>query len=308
MNKKRMNRLVKCLSLVVFFAWCASCKNQPTEVKSTEFDIQGHRGARGLMPENSISGFLKAVELGATTLELDLTVTKDNQLLVSHEPFMNSLFCLDPDGNEIAKEDELTYNIYELTVAQIKAYDCGSKYYKRFPDQQKLQISKPLLSEVLEAVNQSIKEKKRKPIRYNIEIKSKPIGDSIFHPRPAAFSELVYHFIKKNMDISRLTVQSFDFRILQHFEKNYPEISLAVLIENTQEIDENIDRLGFTPDIYSCYHHLLDTQTINYLHSLQMQVIPWTVNEKDRMRELIDWGVDGIISDYPDRVVEVLSE
>lgn len=282
--------------------------SKPDNMQSTHIDIQGHRGARGLMPENTIPAFLKAVALGTTTLELDLAVTKDGQLLVSHEPFMNSLTCLDPDGNEIAKEEELNHNIYQMSLEQIKSYDCGSKFYKRFPNQQKMKINKPLLSEVIAAVDQFVAKQNLRPVRYNIEIKSNPVGDSIFHPKPAEFSKLVYNFIVKNMDKQMVNVQSFDFRILKYYKENYPDIRLAVLIEDPNEIDANLENLGFVPDIYSCYHHLLDSQKIAYLHSLKMKVIPWTVNEKESIDQLITWGVDGIISDYPDRVIDAVSK
>ncbi|MEP2024924.1 glycerophosphodiester phosphodiesterase family protein, partial [Reichenbachiella sp.] len=132
-------------------------------------------------------------------------------------------------------------------------------------------------------------------------------GDSLYHPLPAAYAQLVYDFIVEEMDTTQLNIQSFDFRILQYFHENYPEIKLAALVENTLPIEDNIANLGFTPEIYSCYYHLLDSEKVSWLQSQGIQVIPWTVNETEDIQRVLDWGVDGIISDYPNRVLELIS-
>ncbi|UXP33409.1 glycerophosphodiester phosphodiesterase family protein [Reichenbachiella agarivorans] len=274
-------------------------------MKTISIDIQGHRGARGLMPENTIPAFIKALELGITTLELDLAVTKDGQLLVSHEPFMNHVFVLDSMGRDIPKVEETKHNIYEMTYAQVEKYDVGSKFHKHFPDQQKMVVAKPLLIDVVNAVNDYAAKHDIKDIRYNIEVKSLPVGDDKFHPTPQVFSDLVYDFINKHMNKNLLNVQSFDFRVLQYFHQNYPDIELAVLVENTLPIEENLQELGFHPQKYSCYYPLLNEEKVKYLHSLNMKVIPWTVNETADMEKMISWGVDGIISDYPNRVIDI---
>ncbi|MGL1884878.1 MAG: glycerophosphodiester phosphodiesterase family protein [Reichenbachiella sp.] len=270
-------------------------------------DVQGHRGARGLMPENTIPAFIKALELGVTTLELDLVVTRDKELLVSHDPFMHHQITLDSLGQNIEKEDEGKHNIYQMSYEQIKKYDVGSKFISSFPEQEKLKVHKPLFIEVLDAVKAYSAENKIKDIRYNIEVKSLPIGDNLFQPIPSEFCDLVYQFIQKNMDPSLVNVQSFDFRVLQYFHEKYPEIELAMLVENSLPIDENLNDLGFTPAIYSCYHPLLDSTKIEYLHSLDLKVIPWTVNDQKDIEKMIQWNVDGIISDYPNRVLNLLS-
>lgn len=298
------------LTLCVVAMIVAACNRttNKSEMVSKNIEVQGHRGCRGLMPENTIPAFLKAIDLGVTVLELDLAVNKNNELVVSHEPYMNALICLDSMGNEISKKDELSHNIYLMNMDQIRSYDCGSKFFERFPDQQKMQVSKPLLSEVVDAVDQHLLAKGLTPVRYNIEIKSQPIGDEKYHPSPAAFSDLVYQFVQTRMNPALVNLQSFDFRVLKYLNQKYPDIELAMLIENDKTIDQNIEELGFTPDIYSCYYKLLDESKISYLQSLNMKVIPWTVNEVAAIRDMKNWGVDGIISDYPDRVFKVLSE
>lgn len=283
------------------------CQPKSEAMKYSNLDVQGHRGARGLLPENTIPAFIKAVDLGVTTLELDLAVTKDKQLLVSHDPFMSHKFSTTPEGIEIEKEEELNHNIYQMSYANIKLYDVGSRFQKTFPEQENMKIHKPLLKEMVDAVNAHLKTNQLPPVRYNIEIKSEPVGDSIFHPAPAEYSQLVYDFITTAMDTTMLNIQSFDFRILQYYHENYPEIRLAALVENPLPIEENLANLGFTPEIYSCYYHLLDSNKVAWLHENGMKVIPWTVNETEDIQKVLDWGVDGIISDYPNRVLELIS-
>ena len=302
-----MKNRVSYYAIIVLLIPCMISCQQKKEAVQKQIDIQGHRGARGLMPENTIPAFLEALKLGVTTLELDLAVTKDMELLVSHEPYMHSDFCLDSLGNEIAKEDELSHNIHQMTYDQIKKFDCGSKPHPRFPDQQKFKVKKPLLKNLVDAVNEFQKSSDAPPVRYNIEIKSAPEGDSIYHPVPKEFSDLVYSFINENMDPKLVNVQSFDFRVLQYFNQNYPEIELAVLIENKNSIEENLESLGFIPQIYSCDYTLLDGESVKQLQEKGMKVIPWTINESSDMKKLIGWGVDGIITDYPDRAMTLVS-
>ena len=127
------------------------------QVYIPKFDIQGHRGARGLRPENTIPAFLMALDSGVTTIELDVAITKDKRVVVSHEPWMSAEICLDPNGNDIPKKEEMKYNIYQMTYEQVKQFDCGLKPHERFPEQQKMKIHKPLLSDVIIAVENHIK-------------------------------------------------------------------------------------------------------------------------------------------------------
>ena len=123
----------------------------------------------------------------------------------------------------------------------------------------------------------------------------------LFHPKPADFSDLVYNLIDRKISWNQVTIQSFDFRVLQYFNKTYPNVQLALLIENEMEWKFNIDSLGFTPAIYSCNYMLLSRNIIEEMQSEGMAVIPWTVNEREDMDQLLKWGVDGIITDYPNR-------
>jgi len=272
---------------------------------SQQIDIQGHRGARGIMPENTIPAFLYALDQGVTTLELDLAITKDVQVVVSHEPWMSSSICLTPEGKNIPHSEEKKHNIFKMTYAEAQSYDCGSNGNTRFPDQQKQKATKPLLSEVIKAAEKHIKSYTQYEVDYNIEIKSDPQGDNIYHPDITKFSDMVYELIDQYLPMERIVIQSFDFRVLKYWHKKYPKVRLAALVENSKSIETNLSLLGFTPTIYSPDYTLLSKKKIEQLHSKRIKVIPWTVNDPDKMQELVSWKVDGIITDYPNRAKEL---
>lgn len=272
------------------------------QVYTPKFDLQGHRGARGLRPENSIPAFLFALDSGVTTLELDVVITKDKQVVVSHEPWMSAAICLQPDGTPIEKEEELKeFNIYQMSYEEVREFDCGSLGNERFPEQVKMRVSKPLLRDVIVAVEDHIKSYSQYEVDYNIEIKSSPEGDGKFHPGVTEFSDLVYKLIDEYLPMNRVVIQSFDFRVLQYWHKKYPEVRLAALVENVRPVQTNLANLGFSPTIYSPYYKFLKKTDVDYLHKQKIRVIPWTVNEESEMLSMRGLGVDGIITDYPDR-------
>jgi len=297
---------------VIAFAGCTQPqeKKEAPDVESTKIidkiiDVQGHRGSRGLMPENTIPAFLKALEFNkVTTLELDLAVTKDKKLVVSHEPWMNPVICIGKDGESLSEEEKVS--IYQLTYDETKAYDCGSIGNPRFPNQEKMSINKPLLIDLITAVNKKLKEDERGKIQYNIEIKSNEKYDELLTPGPEEFSDIVYEFIVANMNTKEVTIQSFDFRVLKYFNQTYPDIKLVALIENDSGITSNLAALGFKPAVYSPYYKVLSEKSIDSLHQQDIAVIPWTVNDTTDMKELIRWDVDGIITDYPNLAQKLL--
>src|SRR4051794_32197410 len=136
------------------------------------FDKEGHRGCRGLMPENTIPAMMKALELGVTTLEMDAVITADSQVILSHEPFFNHEITTKKDGTAITEGEERSYNIYKMTYAETQSFDVGLKPNSRFPRQQKIAATKPKLSDVIDSVEAYIKEKNRPSVAYNIETKT----------------------------------------------------------------------------------------------------------------------------------------
>ncbi|HXH17597.1 MAG TPA: glycerophosphodiester phosphodiesterase [Chitinophagales bacterium] len=261
-------------------------------------DIQGHRGARGLFPENTIPAFVYAAELGVTTLEMDVVVSADGKLVVSHEPWMAAEICSHPDGKPVSQEEEMSLNLYKMTYDSIARYDCGSRGNARFPQQQKIAVPKPLLTAVFDTVENLVRRKNLNPVQYNIETKSMEDGDNFYHPAPVDFVKLLLDEIKKHRLEERVTVQSFDVRTLQHTRRLAPEIKLALLADSGT-FSDNVDKLGFIPDIYSPDYHLVNESLLKEVRLKGIQIIPWTVNDTTVMIELLNMGVDGIITDYP---------
>lgn len=270
-----------------------------------QFSIEGHRGARGYVPENTIPSFIKALEQGADTIELDVVISQDGKVVVSHEPWFSSIISTAPDGSPIAADKQRDFNIYKMPYSEVMKYDVGSIGNKDFPQQVKMKIHKPLLSEVFEAINKYAKDKKLPKVRYNVEIKASPEGDDKFHPAPTPYAKLVYDVIAKAKMQKQVIVQSFDPRQLQEIRKLNGKLPLALLVSNRDGIDKNLERLGFTPDTYSPHFSLVDEALVKACKDKNMKIVPWTVNEVADLERMKTFALDGIISDYPDRVVTV---
>jgi len=269
-----------------------------------EFDLQGHRGYRGLYPENSIEGFIKSIEIGVNTLELDVVISDDNQVIVSHEPWISSYICLDSVGNKII-DDKEKYNLYKMDYVTISKFDCGIIGNKQFPEQNKISTFKPTLINTINVLEDYVVDNLIGLPNYNIEIKSNPNTDFIFHPGVKEFSDLVISIVDSLNIIDRVTIQSFDFRILKYINKEYPNISLSVLVSENYNPYKNINDLGFLPDVYSPYYKNLNYNDIKFLKDKKIKIIPWTVNSYSDIAKILSLKVDGIISDYPDRVLKI---
>ena len=266
------------------------------------FDKQGHRGCRGLMPENTLPAMIKAIDLGVTTLEMDAVITRDGHVILSHEPFFNHEITTKPDGSFVSEAEEKSLNIYNFSYHEIKRFDVGLKPHPRFTRQQKVSAVKPLLAELIDSVEQYCRLHRRAPVFYNIETKSDSTTDNHFHPEPARFVDLLMQVIKEKKVEDRVIIQSFDFRTLQVMQKKYPGIMTAMLIEDydKRSLDEQLKALKFTPTIYSPEQSHVTPQLVKDCHKKKMKIIPWTVNDKAGIERLKAMGVDGIISDYPD--------
>lgn len=263
------------------------------------FDLEGHRGARGLMPENTIPAMIRALDLGVTTLEMDVHITKDKQVVLSHDPYINPEHDLLSDGSEIPAANKRRYVLYQMDYAAIKTFDAGTKFYDKFPQQEKLPTYKPLLSDLIDSVQTYLQQQELPQVYYNIETKSKPGGDGKLHPAPEEFVELLMGVIEAKGMSEWVIIQSFDVRTLQVLQRRYPHIKTSLLVENLKGLNKNLETLGFIPDIYSPYYKLITPGLIRNCHAKGMKVIPWTINEKNEMQRLKEMGVDGLISDYP---------
>ncbi len=259
-----------------------------------EISLQGHRGARGLYPENTIYGLLKTLEIPeVNTLEFDLSVTKDKQIILSHEPWMNKEIC-------ILNASEEEHNIYSLSYEMVKQIDCGSKGHQSFPDQEKTFSTKPLLSETLKAIKQYCSEHELELPYLNIELKSNTSWYGIYCPMPDQFTKLVEQvLLKSGYPKEKIIFQSFDSEILIQFRQSELNWTLSYLVESKIQPNKVIRKLGFKPDMISPNFKFISKNWVDKYHDKGMLVIPWTINQVKDMSILLEYGVDGLISDYP---------
>lgn len=299
------------LAAVLIFAFSCSTSKKMNNAPVTDspvykpepvtFDKQGHRGCRGLMPENTIPAMLNALSLGVTTLEMDVVITEDKKVILSHEPFFNHEITTKPDGSYVTQAEEMALKIYHMPYADVVKYDVGMKPHPRFPQQQKIKAVKPLLSDVFNAIKKDMMTRRRPFPFYNIETKTSPSGDILFHPKPEEFVDLLMAVIKENGMEDFVIIQSFDPRTLVYLHKKYPNIKTAMLQEDFSITigTDYLKQLGFTPTIYSPAYQKVTAEMIKSCHEKGMKIIPWTVNDKAKIEELKKMGVDGIITDYP---------
>ena len=269
-------------------------------------NIQGHRGARGLYPENTLTAFIEAIKLGVKTLELDVVISADKQVVVSHEAWMNSHFCSMPEGTPVQPSAEKKLNLFQMPYSEIKRYDCGKRGNSEFPEQKAIPEHKPLLSEVILKADEFTQNNNLNPVLFNLEIKSED-NPGVFNPSPEVFVDLIYQEILKYDLKTRVTVQSFDVTMLQQMKKIDASIQTGLLVENKDSIEMNLDRLGFIPDFYNPEFVLVNRALIDTVRQKNMKLNTWTVNELADMQRLVLMGVDGIITDFPERAIKLLN-
>lgn len=298
-----------CAELMVFLL-TMSCKNSDTgsalhKPLPDHFDIQGHRGARGLMPENTIPGFIHAMDLGVTTLEMDLAVSGDKEVVVSHEPWFSAEFSSRPNMDIVLPVEEESLLLYEMPYSEIRRYDVGRRGHRSFPRQARLSVCKPLLREVLDTCEKYWRARNYAPVRYNIEIKSQPDWDNWRTPPVNEFCQLVLDVLRPFNLGPRVTIQSFDPRALKFCHENDPTIPLAFLSAQGHTPEQVEQILGFQPQIYSPRWQTLTEESVRAFKQKGYLIIPWTVNDTTDLRRVMNMEVDGLITDYPDVALEL---
>ncbi len=301
-KKKYFRMKVFSVFFFMLLVGCNAQKNLADKSINKNFDFQGHRGCRGLMPENTIAAMYRAIDLGVSTLEMDIVCTRDSQLILSHEPFFNHEISTLPNGDTITEAAEKGFNIFQMSYERVQQIDVGLKPHPRFAQQVKIAATKPKLMALIDSVEAYIQSTHKVPIYYNIEIKTDPEGDGIFHPAPDVFANMLMKLLEEKKILNRVTIQSFDIRPLQYLHQQYPFIKTALLIEgsSTKTFAIQLKELGFIPTIYSPENTLVTKLLIIQCHEMGMQIIPWTVNVSEDIKRLKKMGIDGIISDYPD--------
>ena len=292
------------------------------------FDLQGHRGARGLRPENTLAGFAHAATLGVSTLEMDLAVTRDGVLVIAHDPFLNPDLVREPDGRWLAARGPA---IHALTLPDLERYDIGrinpaSKYAQTFATQRAVDGQRyPTFAQVLDFVRTSAK-----PLRLNVETKITPTEPDQTVDAPT-FARLAVDAVRAAGLAQRVTIQSFDWRTLIQVKKLAPEVETVCLTSETESFD-TVRRTAATPSpwlagldlsahgaslprtvkaagcgTWSPFWRNLAPSDVADAHALGLKVLPWTVNDPADMARLIEMNVDGLITDYPDRLRSVMA-
>lgn len=292
---------------VTFLMGCGAELSQQTDMDHFPvFYKEGHRGARGLMPENTIASMKKAIEDGANIIEVDIQISKDHKVMVAHDPYINRQISLLPDGEEIPESHAKRYVLHQMPYDSIRAFDVGSKYHSGFPQQKKIKTYIPLLGELIDSVEQFTREKGFTPVIYNIEIKATPQEDGFLQPPPAKLIDLVMDVVKSKDIGRRFYIQSFDIRQIQEVHDRYPGVITGFLTSSKDaSLEENLRNIGFVPDIYSPNYKLATRELVEQAHAKGMKFVPWTVNTLEEMKDLKAMGVDGIITDYPNLLNEL---
>lgn len=262
-----------------------------------KFHTQGHRGVRGLMPENTIEGCIEAVRLGFDGLEIDVVCSNDGQVVVSHDPWMSSLFCSYPNGIAVKEAYLQDVNLYKMSCNLIQQFDCGSRGNARFPKQKPIKTFKPTLTELIEAVYFFCETGNYPKPFFNIEIKSHPDWYGKYVPMPLDFIKLLNDPLSI-LPLDTYYVSSFDPIFLKAFKKVNPKTTTAFLTENRLSLKDNLYKLGFKPEIYSPYYRYLNDATIRLCKKMDIALIVWTVNDLTSINNLKNQGVRGVISDY----------
>lgn len=273
--------------------------------KPGTIEIHGHRGARGLRPENTRAAFTTALSLGATALEMDVVIAGDGGVIVSHEPWFHAATCSFPDGRPIPRWQQRRYRIFEMTTAEVQRFDCGLRPHPKFPEQVPVPSYKPQLLEVVQQAEAVAAAQDRPKPLYSIEVKSRVRWEGRYHPGPRAFVQAVHRVLHAEGVVERSSILSFDYRILRAAREESSAWALNMLAGRfpRRSLERRLVALGFTPDIVGPDHRLVTPEVVQRAHAEGMRVVPWTVNAPNRMQALAAMGVDGITTDYPDRAV-----
>jgi len=257
--------------------------------------IIGHRGCRGIMPENTIPAFQKAIDLGADGIEWDVVVNKDNKLTISHEPYFKKSYCLDSNGNEITNESD--FNIYLLTQKQIEQFDCGSKGNDKYPEQEKFKVSKPSVQQAFDSLNLE-----NKTLLFEVKSEEKEYGVS--QPHPEEFVKIILEEVKNYKWKDNIIFMSFDANIIQELNKQDSTLKCVYLTYSPfKSVKKALKDLDFQPYALGMFHPTISKKEVKFAHENGIKVFAWTVNKQKDVDQLISNGIDAIITDFPNKFV-----
>ena len=272
-------------------------------------EIHGHRGCRGLRPENTVPAFLHALELGVDVLELDVVISQDGHVVVAHEPWLSPELGSGPQGQSITASEGAAFNFYEMPYAAIRQCMVGSWPHPRFPEQQAMPTHRPLLKEVVQHVEAHCLRLRRPPVIYAIELKSVAAAYGIYQPTPAKFLAAVLDTVQQLAISERTRLLCFDPVVLQLAHSWQPALPLCLLTENAIPPAVALQCLGFLPDFLGPDFQLLSPALIAELRQIypKLLLVPWTVNELGDLLALLEMDLAGITTDYPNRLTKLLT-
>lgn len=308
----------KLLKFWIFWIAIQACSNSGTSILPVKqtirprikdgFNIVGHRGFSSVYPQNTISAFLRAIDIGVDMVELDVCITKDNQVVVSHDQYMDSAFMNKPDGTPVTKAEEEQYILFNMVYSEIKKFDAGSRTtdYKRtrllYPEY------KPLLKDLLIECENYIQQNNKQPITYIVEIKSRknPVGKY----QPASMQEFC-SLVNEAIGVipqaqSKIIINSFDETVLTTWKKNresgrFLNVPLGYYVnDSTLKAEEHVRKLGFQPELLSPNGNYTGLQDdIVYCHLNGIKLIPWSINSLRQILLVKNLGGDGVLTDIP---------
>lgn len=267
----------------IVFVWIAFLAILPAGVQAQcchcggrEVVVSAHRGGAGLKPENTIEAMINAINLGCRSLEGDLHITKDGKIVFSHDPYLLGF------GNQ--------YLIYKHTYDELRAHK---------PDL-------PLASELIDSVESYCRHQGIAPVDYTLEIKSVEGEDGIITPEYHNYTDAVMRLLLSEDLGKRLLMQSFDFRVLKYLHSRYPQVRQMALVEAKHvNLADVLKELGYKPDVFSCNYEAVDSALVADCHDNGITLNPYTVNDLNEALRLISLGVDGIITNYPNKMLRL---
>lgn len=312
-------------AFLILALWAMACA---VSAQVRTVDLQGHRGARGLLPENTLPAFAKALELGVTTLELDVVATRDGVLVISHDPALNPDITRHAHGMFVTERP----NIMDLTLAELKSYDVGrinpdSRYGKALASQQAVDGTHiPTLAELFDMVKASGNTR----VKFAIETKLTPQRPDQTPP-PERFVQMLLQVIREHGMQERVQILSFDWRTLQAVQRLAPGVPTVYITAQLPSLDNlgirrhedsswtagfQFSQHGSVPQMvraaagthWSSFWRELDATQVRQAHELGLQVLAWTVNDRQTMAHMLELGVDGLVTDRPDIAIELLKE
>ena len=250
-----------------------------------EHKIFGHRGCRGIYPENTIEGFKKAISFGVDGIELDVVVNKNQELVISHESYIDTNYCL------TNKLDNESLNIYKMNITEIQKIDCGSKFVKEFPNQLKVKERKPTFKEFKKELNEYNGD-----ILFEIKCEYNLVNE--YFPEYENYAKIIFKETRYSKHLDKIYFMSFNYKILNELFKIMPN-SKYIYLSSNKEFEKEMKLLNFEPFGVGLNYNIINQKTIDFVHNKKQVIYGWTINDQENSKSLTSMGLDGVITDYP---------